>query len=214
MNLSTLRSTRDNLIIKFDPPEYKNNAGIWYGKPIKSNLAVVQNVGPWIKDIKEGDHIMLNISSMAFLNQAIVQEGEEPLPYSCEYTDIFGILPKGGGNLMPLRNNSVVIEDANKEVTDAGILIPHANHRSFRKKTGRVSSTGLEVESITIGDHVMMTKYGGTYFRDTDDIEKVLITENEVLAVILDDKLNIDVGDTKQYLDTSGVDRALGQYGL
>lgn len=194
------------LTVKFDRPKFKTKSGLVYlGTPQKSNLGEIVTISGNIKDLKVGDKVMINKASEPFFKQALVRQDEEPLPYLCDYYDVMGKL--GDSGLVPLRNNTVVLQPPTEEKV-GHILIPKHNDRSRRQSAGTIKKIGAGCEYVTKGLYVVLGQYSGIYFEDTDGIEKVLVSENEILAV-LSEKINIDVKYSQQHLDTEGFDQSL-----
>lgn len=196
------------LTIKFDMPMRKTKSGlIFLGKPIKSTLGTITSISDEIEDLKVGGKVMVNRASETYNNQALVRKDEEPIPYLCRYEDLLGGI-KTDGSFYPLGHNVVVKQPDAKGKTDSGILIPKHDHRSRRQSAGSIEAVGKDCEYVETGEYVALGQYAGIYFEDTDGIEKIVVSENEILGT-LTEKADIDVKHSQQHLDTESFDQSL-----
>jgi chaperonin GroES len=89
----------------------------------------------------------------------------------------------------PLGDRAIVKPDESEAKTASGIVLPDTAKEKPQEGlvvaigAGRVLDNGQRVPlEIKIGDKVVFAKYGGTEFK-YDDIEHVILSERDILAV-------------------------------
>ena len=93
-------------------------------------------------------------------------------------------------NLRPLGDRVVVKPVEKEEMTKSGIVIPDTVKEKPQEGiveavgTGRILDNGTKVPmELEVGDKVLYAKYAGNEFK-LDDIEYLIISEKDVLAVV------------------------------
>jgi chaperonin GroES len=97
-------------------------------------------------------------------------------------------------NLRPLGDRAVVKPVEKEEKTKSGIVIPDTAKEKPQEGiveavgSGRILDNGTEVPmELKVGDKVLYARYSGNEFK-LDDIEYLIISEKDVLAIVGDDK--------------------------
>lgn len=97
-------------------------------------------------------------------------------------------------NLRPLGDRAVIKPVEKEEKTKSGIVIPDTAKEKPQEGiveavgTGRILDNGTKVPmELKVGDTVLYAKYAGNEFK-LDDIEYLIISEKDVLAIVGDDK--------------------------
>ena len=97
-------------------------------------------------------------------------------------------------NLRPLGDRAVIKPVEKEEKTKSGIVIPDTAKEKPQEGiveavgTGRILDNGTKVPmELKVGDQVLYAKYAGNEFK-LDDIEYLIISEKDVLAIVADDK--------------------------
>ena len=97
-------------------------------------------------------------------------------------------------NLRPLGDRVVLKPVEREEMTKSGIVIPDTAKEKPQEGiveavgTGRILDNGTKVPmELAVGDKVLYAKYSGNEFK-LDDIEYLIISEQDVLAIVGDDK--------------------------
>ena len=97
-------------------------------------------------------------------------------------------------NLRPLGDRVVLKPVDKEEMTKSGIVIPDTVKEKPQEGiveavgTGRILDNGTKVPmELKVGDKVLYAKYSGNEFK-LDDIEYLIISEKDVLAIVGDDK--------------------------
>ena len=93
-------------------------------------------------------------------------------------------------NLRPLGDRVVVKPVEREEKTKSGIVLPDTAKEKPQEGiveavgTGRILDTGTKVPmELKVGDKVLYAKYAGNEFK-LDDIEYLIISEKDVLAIV------------------------------
>jgi chaperonin GroES len=93
-------------------------------------------------------------------------------------------------NLRPLGDRVVVKPVEREERTKSGIVLPDTAKEKPQEGiveavgTGRILDNGQKVPmELKVGDKVLYAKYAGNEFK-LDDIEYLIISEKDVLAVV------------------------------
>ena len=93
-------------------------------------------------------------------------------------------------DLRPLGDRVVVRPLAREEMTKSGIVLPDTAKEKPQEGiveavgTGRILDSGQKVPmELSVGDKVLYAKYAGNEFK-LDDIEYLIISEKDVLAVV------------------------------
>ena len=93
-------------------------------------------------------------------------------------------------NLRPLGDRVVVKPVEREERTKSGIVLPDTAKEKPQEGiveavgTGRILDSGQKVPmELQVGDKVLYAKYAGNEFK-LDDIEYLIISEKDVLAVV------------------------------
>jgi chaperonin GroES len=91
--------------------------------------------------------------------------------------------------LQPLADRLVVKPTAKEEMTKGGIFLPDTAKEKPQEGEvvaigpGRMTDEGKRIAmEVTVGDHVIYTKYGGSEIK-IDDVEMMILRESEVLAI-------------------------------
>ena len=94
----------------------------------------------------------------------------------------------------PLGDRAVVKPVEKEEKTKSGIVIPDTAKEKPQEGiveavgTGRVLDSGTKMPmELKVGDKVLYARYSGNEFK-LDDIEYLIISEKDVLAIVGDDK--------------------------
>ena len=94
----------------------------------------------------------------------------------------------------PLGDRAVVKPVEKEEKTKSGIVIPDTAKEKPQEGiveavgTGRVLDSGTKMPmELKVGDKVLYARYSGNEFK-LDDIEYLIISEKDVLAIVSDDK--------------------------
>ena len=97
-------------------------------------------------------------------------------------------------NLRPLGDRAVVRPVEKEEKTKSGIVIPDTVKEKPQEGiveavgTGRILDSGTKMPmELKVGDKVLYAKYSGNEFK-LDDIEYLIISEKDVLAIVGDDE--------------------------
>src|SRR5689334_11152326 len=97
-------------------------------------------------------------------------------------------------NLRPLGDRAVVKPVEKEEKTKSGIVIPDTAKEKRQEGiveavgSGRILDNGTKVPmELKVGDKVLYARYSGNEFK-LDDIEYLIISEKDVLAIVGDDK--------------------------
>jgi chaperonin GroES len=97
-------------------------------------------------------------------------------------------------NLRPLGDRVVVKPVEREERTKSGIVLPDTAKEKPQEGlveavgTGRILDNGQKVPmELKVGDKVLYAKYAGNEFK-LDDIEYLIISEKDVLAVVANGK--------------------------
>ena len=97
-------------------------------------------------------------------------------------------------NLRPLGDRAVVKPVEKEEKTKSGIVIPDTAKEKPQEGiveavgSGRILDSGTKVPmELNVGDKVLYARYSGNEFK-LDDIEYLIISEKDVLAIVGDDK--------------------------
>ena len=97
-------------------------------------------------------------------------------------------------NLRPLGDRAVVKPVEKEEKTKSGIVIPDTAKEKPQEGiveavgSGRILDNGTKVPmELNVGDKVLYAKYSGSEFK-LDDIEYLIISEKDVLAIVGDDE--------------------------
>ena len=95
--------------------------------------------------------------------------------------------------LRPLGDRAVVKPVEKEEKTKSGIVIPDTAKEKPQEGiveavgSGRILDSGTKVPmELNVGDKVLYAKYSGNEFK-LDDIEYLIISEKDVLAIVGDD---------------------------
>jgi chaperonin GroES len=95
-------------------------------------------------------------------------------------------------NLRPLGDRVVLSPVEREEMTKSGIVLPDTTKQKPEEGlvravgTGRTLDNGIRVPmELKVGDRVLHAKYAGSEFK-LEDIEYLIISEADVLAVITD----------------------------
>ncbi len=96
--------------------------------------------------------------------------------------------------LRPLGDRAVVKPAEKEEKTKSGIVIPDTAKEKPQEGiveavgTGRILDNGTKMPmELKVGDKVLYARYSGNEFK-LDDIEYLIISEKDVLAIVGDDK--------------------------
>src|SRR5215831_8542440 len=96
--------------------------------------------------------------------------------------------------LRPLGDRVVLKPVEREEKTKSGIVIPDTAKEKPQEGivkavgTGRILDSGTKVPmELKVGDKVLYARYSGNEFK-LDDIEYLIISEKDVLAIVGDDK--------------------------
>ena len=96
--------------------------------------------------------------------------------------------------LRPLGDRAVVKPVEKEEKTKSGIVIPDTAKEKPQEGiveavgTGRILDSGTKMPmELKVGDKVLYARYSGNEFK-LDDIEYLIISEKDVLAIVSDDK--------------------------
>ena len=96
--------------------------------------------------------------------------------------------------LRPLGDRAVVKPAEKEEKTKSGIVIPDTAKEKPQEGIveavggGRILDNGTKMPmELKVGDKVLYARYSGNEFK-LDDIEYLIISEKDVLAIVGDDK--------------------------
>jgi chaperonin GroES len=96
--------------------------------------------------------------------------------------------------LRPLGDRAVLKPVEKEEKTKSGIVIPDTAKEKPQEGiveavgTGRILDNGTKVPmELKVGDKVLYARYSGNEFK-LDDIEYLIISEKDVLAIVGDDE--------------------------
>jgi chaperonin GroES len=96
--------------------------------------------------------------------------------------------------LRPLGDRAVLKPVEKEEKTKSGIVIPDTAKEKPQEGiveavgSGRILDNGTKVPmELNVGDKVLYAKYSGNEFK-LDDIEYLIISEKDVLAIVGDDE--------------------------
>jgi chaperonin GroES len=96
--------------------------------------------------------------------------------------------------LRPLGDRAVLKPVEKEEKTKSGIVIPDTAKEKPQEGiveavgSGRILDNGTKVPmELNVGDKVLYAKYSGSEFK-LDDIEYLIISEKDVLAIVGDDE--------------------------
>jgi chaperonin GroES len=94
--------------------------------------------------------------------------------------------------LKPLGDRLVIKPASREETTKSGIVLPDTAKEKPQRGTviavgdGRKDDDGDRISlDVKVGDNVLFAKYAGTEFK-IDDEELMILSEKDVLAVIVD----------------------------
>jgi chaperonin GroES len=99
---------------------------------------------------------------------------------------------KSATKLKPLGDRLVIKPASREETTKSGIVLPDTAKEKPQRGTvvaagdGRKDDDGDRISlDVKVGDNVLFAKYAGTEFK-LDDEELLILSEKDVLAVIVD----------------------------
>jgi chaperonin GroES len=94
-------------------------------------------------------------------------------------------------NLRPLGDRVVLKPVEREEKTKSGIVLPDTAKEKPQEGlveavgTGRILDNGTKVPlELKVGDRVLYAKYAGNEFKLDDNVEYLVISEKDVLAVL------------------------------
>lgn len=200
------------LTIKFRPPATRTKSGLYLGAPIYSQIATVHQIGDAVTTVKPGDVVMMQKYGDGMTTQTglwfhyynhLAKFGSDAefdvTPIVVTDDDIFGKWDDKLG-LIPIKNNVVMIEEETPEVVNNIIRV--FRKRQNRLSYGKITKVSENVTEFSVDQTVLLGKYGGVYFTDIDDKEKVMVSKSEILGTILDElKAELIVGETREAYD-------------
>jgi len=94
--------------------------------------------------------------------------------------------------LRPLGDRVVIKPVAREEKTKGGIYLPDTASKERPMEgtviavgPGRLLDNGKRADiGVNVDDRVVFAKYGGTEFKTEDDVEYLIISEKDIMAVI------------------------------
>lgn len=86
-------------------------------------------------------------------------------------------------NVLPLRKNVLIAENATTyKTTESGLILDGVNS-TCDSKTATVLAIGPDVTQVTIGDKILLDWTKGTVVK-VGDAQRVMIAENNIIAVL------------------------------
>ena len=95
-------------------------------------------------------------------------------------------------NLKPLHDNVIIKAKRQEEVTKSGIILPDTMDKGKSEQgevvavgPGKLNEAGLRQEmSVKAGDQIIFKKYSTDEFMDDNKEEYLIISDNDILAII------------------------------
>lgn len=199
------------LSVSFRPPITRSKSGLYLATPQYSQIATVLAVGDQVKHVKSGDLVMMHLHGDAMQTQKSlwyhyftalrenkpVDDFKSP-PVIITEDDVFGLWDDVLG-LIPHKNNLVLSEHLIPSKVNGVIRV--LRHRQDREPICDVIKVSPNVKHFTSGQTVLLGKYGGVYFKDIDDKEKVLASANEVLGIFTKKVNKVLVKEPREHYD-------------
>ena len=89
-------------------------------------------------------------------------------------------------------NDRVLIKRSKAEISKGGILLPDSAQEKpqigevIRVGEGKMSSEGILMPlTVKVGDKVLFTSYAGTEVHPDEDSEYLVLSEDDILAIVL-----------------------------
>lgn len=88
--------------------------------------------------------------------------------------------------------NRVLVKRREAKATKGGIILPDSAQE--KPKQGEIVATGPgkaddqgndQEMSVKVGDHILFTSYAGTEFKSDDENEYLIMSEDDILAIII-----------------------------